>query len=124
MKKILFLYVIVSLVFTGFTSAQSKLKAIKAGSFIDVVSGTMLKNQIILIQNDTIIGVGSSIAIPKDAEIIDLSNATLLPGLIDCHTHITSEPSNDYYADIFRKTPVDYAIMATPLICTGIFQSK
>ena len=53
MKKTTLLYVIVSLVFTNFTPAQSKLKAIKAGSFIDVVSGTMLKNQIILIQNDT-----------------------------------------------------------------------
>ncbi len=112
MKKIILLYVIVSLVFINFAAAQSKLKAIKAGSFIDVVSGTMLKNQIILIQNDTIIAVGPSIKIPKDAEIIDLSNATVLPGLIDCHTHITSEPGNDYYADIFRKGPVDNAIMA------------
>ncbi len=112
MKKTLFLYLIVSLVFTSFTPAQNKLKAIKAGSFIDVISGTILKNQIILIQNDTIIGVGAYITIPKDAEIIDLSNATVLPGLIDCHTHITSELGNDYYADIFRKTPVDYAILA------------
>ncbi len=112
MKKTIVLYVIVSLVFINFAAAQSKLKAIKAGSFVDVNSGTMLKNQIILIQNDSIIAVGPSIKIPKDAEIIDLSNATVLPGLIDCHTHITSEPGNDYYADIFRKTPVDNAIMA------------
>ena len=112
MKKTILLYVIVSLVFINFAAAQSKLKAIKAGSFVDVVSGMMLRNQIILIQNDTIIAVGSSITIPKDAEIIDLSNATVLPGLIDCHTHITSEPGNDYYADMFRKTPVDNAIMA------------
>ena len=112
MKKTLLLYIIVSLAFIGLAPAQSKVKAIKAGSFIDVTTGAMLKNQIILIQNDTIIAVGSSITIPKDAEIIDLSNATVLPGLIDCHTHITSEPSNDYYADIFRKTAVDNAIMA------------
>lgn len=112
MKKKLFLYVIVSLLCTSFLQAQSKIKVIKAGRLIDVVSGKVLKDQIILIQNDTIVDVGSSIAIPKGAAIIDLSNATVLPGLIDCHTHITSEPGNDYYADIFRKGPVDNAIMA------------
>lgn len=112
MKKTTLLYVIISLVFMNFAAAQGKLKAIKAGGFIDVTNGSVLKNQIILIQDDSIIAVGSTITIPKDAEIIDLSNATVLPGLIDCHTHITSEPGNDYYADIFRKGPVDNAIMA------------
>ena len=104
---------ILSLVFcTSITFAQSKLKAIKAGTMIDVVSGTALKNQVILVDADTILAVGPSLAIPAGAEIIDLGNATVLPGLIDCHTHITSQPSNDYYADIFRKTPVDFAIAA------------
>lgn len=92
--------------------AQHKYKAIKAGTLIDVTKGVSLKNQIILIDNDTIVAVGSSLSIPAGAEIIDLSNSTVLPGLIDCHTHITVEPSGDYYGDIFRKTPVDFAIVA------------
>ncbi|MBB6003240.1 amidohydrolase family protein [Arcicella rosea] len=94
------------------TFSQSKIKAIKAGKLIDVISGEILKNQIILIDSNTIVGIGSNISIPKNAEIINLSNATVLPGLIDCHTHITSQPSGDYYADIFRKTPMDYAVTA------------
>ncbi len=93
-------------------AAQSRLKAIKAGRVVDVVDGTILTNQIILVDSNTIVSIGASLAIPKDAEVIDLSRATVLPGLIDCHTHITAQPSGDYYGDIFRKTSVDYAITA------------
>ncbi len=95
-----------------FAQAQHKYKAIKAGTLIDVAKGVALKNQIILIDNDSIVSVGPSVVIPAAAEIIDLSNATVLPGLIDCHTHITAQPGGDYYADIFRKTPIDFAIVA------------
>jgi imidazolonepropionase-like amidohydrolase len=92
--------------------AQSKLKAIKAGKVIDVLSGTVLKDQIILIDSNKITAIGSNIGIPANAEVIDLSHATVLPGLIDSHTHLSSEPSGDYYGDIFRKTPIDYAVQA------------
>src|SRR6187551_1782257 len=111
MRKYLFLITLISLA-TFNTFGQSKIKAIKVGKLIDVISGTVLKNQIILINNNLITEIGNNITIPKDAEIIDLSNSTVLPGLIDCHTHITSEPSDDYYADIFRKTDMDYAVRA------------
>jgi imidazolonepropionase-like amidohydrolase len=94
-------------------NAQTKtVIVIKAGKLIDTENGKVLENQLILIENDTIKAVGSSIAIPNNATIIDLSKATVLPGLIDCHTHLTSQPSGDYYGDIFRKTIVDYAVRA------------
>jgi imidazolonepropionase-like amidohydrolase len=94
------------------TFGQSKIKAIKAGRLIDVVNGTVLKNQVILIDNNLITEIGNNISIPKDAEIIDLSNSTVIPGLIDCHTHMSAEPSDDYYGDVFRKTSTDYAVRA------------
>jgi imidazolonepropionase-like amidohydrolase len=66
---------------------------------------------VVLIEDEKVKAVGPKLAIPADAEVIDLGGATLLPGLIDCHTHITAQPTN-YYEDIFRRSPIDYAIIA------------
>jgi len=111
MRKLLLSFSIVLGFF--FINAQTiKTTIIKAGKLIDTENGKLLDNQLILIENDTIKAVGSNIVVPKNATIIDLSKATVLPGLIDCHTHVTSQPGGDYYADIFRKTVVDYAVTA------------
>jgi imidazolonepropionase-like amidohydrolase len=112
MRKFLLLMTLISFATLNTTFGQSKIKAIKAGRLIDVVNGTVLKNQVILIDNNLITEIGNNISIPKDAEIIDLSNSTVIPGLIDCHTHMSAEPSDDYYGDVFRKTSTDYAVRA------------
>jgi imidazolonepropionase-like amidohydrolase len=85
--------------------------AIRAGHLIDGRGGPVVDNAVILIEGDRVTAVGPGLAIPGDARIIDLTRSTVLPGLIDCHTHVTSQPAN-YYDDLFRKSPIDVAITA------------
>ena len=107
--KIIIVYI---LLLTCTVLQGQKIIAIKAGRLIDVVNNKSLTDQVILIENSTITEVGSSVTIPKDATIIDLSNATVLPGLIDCHTHITHQSGKNYYERVFKETSIDAAIIA------------
>lgn len=93
------------------TFSQDIFTVIKAGKLFDSEKGIFLENQTIIIKNNLISEVGSNLKIPANAKIIDLSKQTVLPGLIDCHTHITGQPEN-YMEDLFRKSSIDIAISA------------
>lgn len=67
---------------------SAQVVAIKAGRLIDVDAGKELSNQVIVIRGNRIDAVGAQLNIPTDAKVIDLSTMTVLPGLIDCHTHL------------------------------------
>jgi imidazolonepropionase-like amidohydrolase len=69
-------------------ATDSRVTAVRAGKLFDPKSGRMLEHEIILIQGDHILAVGSDLSIPKDAQIVDLSGATVMPGFIDVHTHL------------------------------------
>ncbi|MFZ0684865.1 MAG: amidohydrolase family protein [Terriglobales bacterium] len=84
--------------------AVGQTTAVRAGRLIDPDAGTVLTNQVILIKGGKIEAVGGGLAIPANARVIDLSDKTVLPGLIDCHTHVADghgdgDPFND-----LRKT--------------------
>jgi len=68
--------------------APARIVAVRAGRLFDPKSGTLLANQVVLIRGDRITDVGASLEIPAGARIIDLSRATVLPGLIDTHLHV------------------------------------
>jgi len=78
---------IVLTLFASFASAQP-LTVIKAGTLIDGRSNEVKHNQVIVIRGNRIESVGANANIDPAAKVIDLSNMTVLPGLIDTHTHI------------------------------------
>jgi imidazolonepropionase-like amidohydrolase len=84
--------------------AFSQITAVRAGRLIDPDSGTVLTDQIILIQDNKIQAVGKSLTIPNGANVIDLSTKTVLPGLIDCHTHVADGHSDGEPFNVLKKT--------------------
>jgi imidazolonepropionase-like amidohydrolase len=68
--------------------ASAQVTVVKAGHLVDVDAGVLLTDQTIVIRGGKIEAVGKGLAIPAGAEVIDLSSMTVLPGLIDCHTHL------------------------------------
>jgi len=71
-----------------FLAPATQSIAVRAGRLFDSRTGTMLTNQIVLVRGDRIVEVGPAAAIPADARVIDLSGATVLPGMIDAHVHV------------------------------------
>ena len=84
-----------------------KVTYIKAGKLFDSVSDSYRNNMVIVVEGDRIKSIGSAgeVKIPSGATVVDLSHEVVLPGLIDCHTHISS--SGDRYDEIytFKDTP-------------------
>jgi len=64
--------------------------AIRAGKLFDAKSGSMLSGQVVLVRGDRITDVGAAVQIPAGARVLDLSSATVLPGMIDTHVHVNT----------------------------------
>jgi imidazolonepropionase-like amidohydrolase len=74
-----------------FLAPANQVVAVRAGRLFDGKTGTLSNNQVVLIKGDRITDIGPSVAIPPEATVIDLSGATVLPGMIDTHVHLFPE---------------------------------
>jgi imidazolonepropionase-like amidohydrolase len=83
----------------------ASVTAVKAAHMVDVRSGALVDDAVVLISGERITAVGSRLAIPAGATVIDLGNKTLLPGLIDAHTHLTGNPEDAGYSSVGISGP-------------------
>jgi imidazolonepropionase-like amidohydrolase len=97
--------------------APSTVTAIRAGRLLDPDAGRIVTNQIILVDGNKITAVGANLSVPAGAQVIDLPNVTVMPGLVDSHNHLAltykPEPeSNVYYFTYVQESTALRAIEA------------
>jgi imidazolonepropionase-like amidohydrolase len=94
-------------------AAQHGTIAIRAGRLLDVESGRISTDQVILVRDGHIQAVGANLKVPQEASLIDLSTQTVLPGLIDCHTHLADLADSEPLS-LLRRSAVETAYAAIP----------
>jgi len=88
---------------------------LKAARLFDGVSGKLIEPGMVIVEGSQIISAGSNPDLPEGARIVDLGDATLLPGFIDAHVHLTMEMSDSWYKDFHTgmfRFPAEQALYA------------
>jgi imidazolonepropionase-like amidohydrolase len=120
MQRLCFVLVAVFFAATSAVGQQpkpaSKTYVLKAARMFDGNSDAVAKPGVVVVTDGKIVSAGASATIPSGAEVIDLGDATLLPGFIDAHTHLTMESSDDWKQDALddlQKTVAEKALDST-----------
>lgn len=85
------------------TGAAPRPIVLKAGHLFDSVSGKLVDHGVVVVSGTRIEAVGSDARIPAEAQVIDLGDATLLPGFIDAHVHLSDESGPNWYLNFFDR---------------------
>lgn len=100
---------------TNEASATPKRVAVRAARLIDTARQRVVERPLVLIEGEKIVAVSAGGEAPAGVELIDLGTATLMPGFIDLHVHITGDSTSgtgNYFEDILKRSPIDDAVTA------------
>src|SRR4051812_2167083 len=114
-RLFLCLLVLFFLAATAFAAEPATI-ALKAARLFDGKSKALVTNGVVIVQGDKIVDAGSNLAIPQDAQVIDLGDATLSPGFMDAHTHLTADFSGNYNER--RLKEIDLNVSEEAIIAT------
>ena len=89
---------------------HGQVRVVRAARMLDVATGEMRNNALVVVENGRITRVGGTA--PRGSEIIDLGDATLLPGLMDLHTHLGGDLEGDWVTRDVRETSAHQALRA------------
>ncbi len=89
---------------TPVLNATAEDLAVRAARMLDVRNGQWIDKPVVLVKGERIEAVGSNLAIPAGMKVIDLGSATLLPGMMDMHTHLTGNPEDLGYSSVTIST--------------------
>jgi imidazolonepropionase-like amidohydrolase len=92
--------------------AAEELLALKAARMFDGKANALAQNGVVIVKGDKIVDAGSNLPIPGDARVIDLGDATLCPGFMDAHTHLTLDFSGDYNQRRLKELDLNVAEQA------------
>src|SRR5437868_3670653 len=114
-KRFFSLIGIASVISAASAIGADQIIALKAARLFDGKSRALIQNGVVLVQGDKIVDAGANVAIPPDAQVIDLGDATLSPGFMDAHTHVTLDLTN-YQAARLRELQVSTSAKAYSVI--------
>src|SRR5437762_6273617 len=114
-KRFFSLIGIASVISAASAIGADQIIALKAARLFDGKSRALIQNGVVLVQGDKIVDAGANVAFPPDAQVIDLGDATLSPGFMDAHTHLTLDYTN-YQATRLRELQVSTSAKAYSVI--------
>lgn len=113
------LLLVLLLALPSVAAAPARPVVLKAARLFDAKSGKLVTPGQVVVVDGKITGVGPGAAVPAGAEVIDLGDATLLPGFMDAHTHITGQPGEDWRQDVLdrmQRTIPERTVEALPYL--------